>query len=859
MMRLVNRLLAQAGVVKGLRARAARRVHRLRGFRGNVDGYRDGALVGWVMPWDRAGGPVKVGVFSARGLITQGVANIDRPDLAQSGISTGYHAGRYGFSIGLDPIALRTIRSTGGRVRVKTLSDPAFEVGQFDFSQTGEAGGPLTKAEDSGSTTGGQPGDLSQLLFGSIAQLQGLRDQQSAVQTDPPPLTAHRAIFAQDDYIHGGPLPGLMTGYAEYVRYRYKLDESFDSHADAGEIAHFLNWYLAGYSTLRTGLRVPLSRDMIAYFNEDILIPGQRISLSRVTWAFMMNVPPLVQSMSFQNPDWVAWVVYWWAIDQARGMYVEDCLVPQSYIDLLAAVPDPGPDHDPELGFAPSLFMIRFHAQTPALAALDLDKVADRRQLVLVLLLMAVQRPDYLRYIPQHAVEALLAPGPNGTTPLALFLREMTQDPTLALTRADYAAVLRHKGFDLETCRFLTFTAQGDRIEVAMLPPVATVSADRADKVDVQVIGPFEKASGLGQATRLSAQVLAQISGLRVNCVDYGLDNPAPEGFSRVGALGNYQPAKINLLHMNAESVPLAFAYQPDVFSGAYNIGYFFWELDTPAACHYLALHMLDEIWVSTAYGVQIYQPEFNGPVSNVGMCFEDLPAIERADARHFVQGLFGFEASHFIFLVAFDSFSFIQRKNPVGTLRAFQAAFAGVADVRLVIKTQNRRKVSDPVQIVIWEQVDKLIKADKRIVVLDETLSYGDLLRLKKGSDAYVSLHKSEGWGFGMIEAMNLGVPVICTGYSGNMDFCSEDTAFLVDYTLTALGPDDYIFVRPGQKWAEPDVADAARQMRLVYDNAALRRTKAAVALANVRQNFGTTAIAARYQARLQEILKSR
>ncbi len=208
---------------------------------------------------------------------------------------------------------------------------------------------------------------------------------------------------------------------------------------------------------------------------------------------------------------------------------------------------------------------------------------------------------------------------------------------------------------------------------------------------------------------------------------------------------------------------------------------------------------------------------------------------------------------------MVFDSFSFIQRKNPIGALKAFTTAFAGVKDVRLVVKTQNRRKVTDPVQVAVWAEVDALIKDDARIVVLDETLSYDDLLKLKKGCDCYVSLHKSEGWGFGMIEAMNLGVPVICTAYSGNMDFCSEQTAFLVGYTETLLGPDDYIFVREGQKWAEPDIEDAARQMRSVHSDAALRHAKADAALRNVRANFSVEAIARRYETRLREILETR
>ena len=139
---------------------------------------------------------------------------------------------------------------------------------------------------------------------------------------------------------------------------------------------------------------------------------------------------------------------------------------------------------------------------------------------------------------------------------------------------------------------------------------------------------------------------------------------------------------------------------------------------------------------------------------------------------------------------------------------------------------------------------------------MLNETLDYADLLALKAGCDCYISLHKSEGWGFGMIEAMHLGVPVVATGYSGNMDFCSPDTAFLVDYQEVELEQDDYIFVLPGQKWAEPDVASAAQQMRLAWGDDALRAQKAQAAFEFVQSNFSDKAIARRYSERLDDIL---
>ena len=420
------------------------------------------------------------------------------------------------------------------------------------------------------------------------------------------------------------------------------------------------------------------------------------------------------------------------------------------------------------------------------------------------------------------------------------------------MSRARYAAILRTQFFDLDSYRFMTRDPEGNRFEAAAM----TVAENGREKVDVQLIGPLAKASGLGQATRLSAAILRE-TGLSVRGVDFDLDNPAPEGFSSDTLIEDYGPAKINIIHLNAESTSLAYAYQPDVFSGAYNIGYFFWELDQPAYCHYLGMELLEEIWVSTEYGVEIYKSDASDtPVVNVGMCYEDNTDITRDDSRAFVNRRFQFDESHYVCLVAFDSFSFVQRKNPVNVLKAFQQAFEGVPEARLIVKTQNRDSVFDPVQVALWDRVDAIMSGDPRIIVINETLSYRDLLRLKCGSDCYISLHKSEGWGFGMIEAMNLKVPVVCTAYSGNMDFCSDETAWLVDYEERALRPGQYIFVREGAKWAEPDVADAARQMRAAYDDPAARGAKAEAAFNFIRDNFSSTAIAQRYGERLRAVL---
>lgn len=804
--------------------------------RGNVDGVIGGKLVGWAEPLGGDDRELRVGLYVGGALLAQAPANVHRVDLEAAGVGNGHH----GFVIAVTDALAGMVAANGGEAEVCVIGPEPVRIGTWRPDLSGLATEP-----GSGLVFSGPHAPLQRLLFSDLHLLGRLLDSTLPNSTDPRPLPPiHAKLLDRRDYLHPGTtLPERMYCYAEYLRYRDRLDEQFDTAADPDDIAHFFKRFLRHYSAMRGGLRVPMSKAAIDWLNEPVVIGGVRRSFSRAMWSFLLDQPHLVASIDFDDDDWYGFAVYWWAWRQAQAIHCEDCLVPAFMAETLRRVPADHAGQD----WAPTDFLMRLRHETPELLELDLDKGDDRRRLVCAVMVMAVSHPACLRYIDPAALAAALDDS-DGPMPLAQFVAEI--GGRLDLTAAGYAAALRRQGFDIGRMRFLSFTAEGHRLEYAALPPVA-----EGEPVDVQIIGPFYKASGLGQATRLSADMLER-SGVTVNKVDFGLDNPAPEGFSRSETVADYRKARINLIHLNAEAIPMVYAYQPDAFTGAYNIGYFFWELDSPGACHYLGMDMLDEIWVSSEFGVQVYQPHTDRPVVNVGMSFERLPEIDAAEARAFLRRQTGLKEDDFAFLVTFDSFSFVQRKNPLGVLAAFRAAFPDEPGVRLVIKTQNRARIADPAQLRIWDQVDAVLAQDDRIVLVNETLAYEDLLRLKRGADAYLSLHRSEGWGFGMIEAMNLGVPVICTAYSGNMDFCSERTCWLVDYRMTELGPDDYIFVRPGQKWAEPDVADAARQMRAVFDDPAEARRRADAARAFVHDAFGEEAISARYGARLHEIL---
>lgn len=813
---------------------------------GYVEGITDTEIVGWAVanPGDRGG--LLVGLFAGEVELAKCKADEFRGDVKQA----GYGDGGSGFRFTLTGDIIDAALVTDGRLTVRVLEGAGTILGDVVLS--------VSTAPPFDETAFAQLQGCKIALKAELPVLASFLRmlpaiEAEAVEVETPRFEKHGLMFSTTgilpDHKDDIPAPSGQTAYLDYVAYRYRENERYDRVPGHEDNERFLYWYLTTYRA-HEPWRVPLARRDIEALNAPLTMPNVRPSFTRAMWWRLSVQPNLMASLT---PDRAEWFIYWWCISEAPSLGFEDCLVPERFAEVMQAIHPVRRLDD----FGLSTFTEQYFLGHDRFHFLDMGRGDHRRLFVLSLMLIAAAGKAYvMRYLPPSQVAAVLRENAGEPSDLERFAAAVLpvaegEEPLPALTVARFSALLRRQGYDMVSRAFLTVTPDGDRFHAAALSVPAG-----APTVDVQMIGPFQKASGLGQASRLSQEIMAH-TGYSINAVDFGMDNPAPEGFSRVGDLSTYQRARVNLIQLNAESIPLAFAYQPDVFSGSYNIAYVYWELDTPALCHYLGMKMIDEIWVAAEYGVTIYKPHMDQPVVNVGMCYEDVGEVDRDKARAFVTNRFRLKGNEFVFLVAFDSFSFVQRKNPVAVLEAFRKAFPDRNDVRLIVKTQNRNSVSDPPQLKLWQRVDAIMAQDSRIRLMNETLSYDDLLLLKKGSDCYISLHKSEGWGFGMIEAMGIGVPVVCTGYSANMDFCSDDTAWLVNYRETRLSPQEYIFVRKDQHWAEPDVDHAAQQLRAVYDNPTERAKKSAAALKNVHENFSAVAISRRFKSRLDQIFE--
>ncbi|WP_158742874.1 glycosyltransferase family 4 protein [Acidisphaera sp. L21] len=667
---------------------------------------------------------------------------------------------------------------------------------------------------------------------------------------------------------------GLINLYLAYECYRTRVNERLDLDGDTLEHLRIIDWYFTTYLQHRKH-KLPLSAKQIAFLNTPLPVVDFARPVSMISHTFIRR--ELGQHWDLNDHRVVTEAIYWWCIERAPPMKLEGALVPNFYVDTLNEVNST----QRWLPFQLNYFAQRYYEVHSALHFLRLDRQADRVALLVYLVFQCGQEPHLVRFLPRDAIGRLLAPLarepghivldsiiaqlPSAGLAAGLDLDEAREPskPSVKLTITSDETAIRLSGARIIRERLI------ERIEIGGYSlrsgrKLRGYSDHYAECYDgkpelagpvypgVALIGPLSATSGLGQASRMSLQVLESMTG-NISLQNFDMDNPAPVGFSNETETRFPQaPRTVNLIHLNAESIPLAFAYQEQpIYKDSYNIGYFFWELTRIPACHHLALEMLDEIWVSSEYNREIYSRYTDIPVINVGMAVEPIES-----GLELTRAYFALPEDTFIFLATFDSFSFVERKNPLGVIRAFREAFpASRQDVALVLKTQNRFKVDDPYQKKVWAQIAHHCAADFRISVINETFSFAELLAFKQLCNCYVSLHRSEGWGFGMIEAMQLGIPVIATAYSGNMEFCNEQTCYLVEYELVGPQPHEYIFVERDSQWAEPRTASASAAMREVEQNRERALEIGAAGQLNVRTNFSVEAIAGRYAERLHEI----
>lgn len=322
----------------------------------------------------------------------------------------------------------------------------------------------------------------------------------------------------------------------------------------------------------------------------------------------------------------------------------------------------------------------------------------------------------------------------------------------------------------------------------------------------VNVIGYLQAELGLGEAARKLVAAVER-AGLPTATVTYTrVAHRQEHGFDERGA--GKAPYDTNLICINADQLPLLHRdLGPEVLAGRYSIGVWFWEVAHFPANLHPSFDLVDEVWVASEFVRDAVSAETDKPVRIVPMPLEP-PAIERRDRADL--GL----PDGFLFLFVFDYYSVNARKNPIGLVDAFKRAFPADGETALVVKSINGGERRDALA-----RLREAAAGRSDIQLRDGFVSPQEKDALVAACDCYVSLHRSEGLGLTMAEAMSLAKPVIATGYSGNLTFMNEHNSYLVRYTPTTIpaGCDPY---PPGVEWAEPDLEHAAELMRRVYES---------------------------------------
>jgi glycosyltransferase involved in cell wall biosynthesis len=372
-------------------------------------------------------------------------------------------------------------------------------------------------------------------------------------------------------------------------------------------------------------------------------------------------------------------------------------------------------------------------------------------------------------------------------------------------------------------------------------PEPAPRAFDRARPFGVNLFGYFDTESGVGEIARGLAAML------RAADVPHALVNVEQDwlrrGDRRVRDFSSAHPYAIDLLAVNADQAPhvaRAFGLRPG--DGRYRIGYWFWELSRLPPALAASGAGFHELWVASDFCREAVAAATRVPTVKL------TPALVAAPAGRSTRADFGF-GHEFVCLFVFDAASVVKRKNPGALISAFRRAFRPDEPARLVLKTVN---LAPRLRAAL-----ERLAGDARVELRNGYVPHGEVLDLLAACDAYVSLHRSEGLGLTLLDALLLGKPVVATPYSGVTEFLDGPGTFPVAHRLVELKRDFGPYPR-GAEWAEPDVADAARRLREVYELWRAGRSRDAGQAEALRRRYSPATTAVALRARLEAVRAS-
>ena len=358
----------------------------------------------------------------------------------------------------------------------------------------------------------------------------------------------------------------------------------------------------------------------------------------------------------------------------------------------------------------------------------------------------------------------------------------------------------------------------------------------------INVAGFAQSVYGIGESSRAMWRAV-QATGLPSVLVNVR-SRMHSNADASLGEFARDNPFRVNLMTFSFDYARRFYRDMgPAFFAGRHNIGLWYWEQEHFPVRWHSAFDYYDEIWVPSDFTRAAIAAVSPIPVRKITYPFYLNETEATPDRKRF-----GLTNDDYVLLFNFDFLSTTHRKNPGAVIEAFRRAFRPDDSAVLVIKSIN------------WEHDragrERLERQSEglRVVFLEAHQPGAEVMALFASADCYASLHRSEGLGLGMVQAMYLGKPVIATGYSGNLEFMNSENSLLVNYEMTELEENSGPYER-GTRWAAPDVDHAATLMRWVYEHRAESEEIGARAAASIRRLLDPKITAAEIVRRVQEL----
>lgn len=375
--------------------------------------------------------------------------------------------------------------------------------------------------------------------------------------------------------------------------------------------------------------------------------------------------------------------------------------------------------------------------------------------------------------------------------------------------------------------------------------PFSAAFVRRHLRLGLNVAGFLTADLGIGESARCMVRA-ADAAGLPAALVELKLPCKNPRGDdSFLGRLGGAAAHAVNVVHVDPPASRDLDHHHPDLRRGRYNVGYWAWELPEFPDAWVGQFRYFDEIWCPSGFARAAIADKSPVPVLAMPHAIALEPPAEPAAA---LRARFGLPPDDYLFLFVYDLNSYSARKNPGAVVEAFRRSGLAGRGAGLVIKAHNAGgNAADAAEL-------RAAAALPGAILITETFARRDVTALEAACDCFVSLHRSEGFGFGIAENMALGKPVIATDWSATAEYLDASNGCPVRAPLVALERSHGPYAK-GQVWADPDVDHAADWMRRLAADRELGRRLGTAARAAVRARFSPAAVGALYRRRLEAI----